>query len=189
MASINTIIPRVIFLDVDGVLNDLSTGFFERGERIDEGYLRNLAKLVAETGYELVLSSSWRFYYKWYHDTGVVAPVFYAHEVKEAHDLIEGMKSLGLTLSGITDDLNIGDHTRRPEEIYKFIQDYKVQRYLILDDEVDDYSKHPEMLHHFLKTITDTVEIIHDTPFHKRGLTDEMLEKALDIVRMNENGE
>ena len=55
---------KIIFLDVDGVLN--SQDLLERcGEDklvpIDEENIRCLKEIVDETGAEIVLSSSWRF--------------------------------------------------------------------------------------------------------------------------------
>lgn len=54
---------KVIFLDVDGVLN--SQDLFERcGEElvpIDEENIRYLKEIVDATGAQIVLSSSWRY--------------------------------------------------------------------------------------------------------------------------------
>lgn len=53
----------ILFLDIDGVLNSKHTR-----ETTSEGWvfvsdylLRNLAKVIDETGFQVVLSSSWRF--------------------------------------------------------------------------------------------------------------------------------
>ncbi|MCQ2492252.1 MAG: HAD domain-containing protein [Lachnospiraceae bacterium] len=54
---------KVIFLDVDGVLNSMAyyqnvTDVFE--EAIDPDKVKNLARIVEETGANIVLTSSWR---------------------------------------------------------------------------------------------------------------------------------
>ena len=46
---------KVIFLDIDGVLNQDNGG-----AKIEEQFVRRLAHIVEETGAEIVLSSSWR---------------------------------------------------------------------------------------------------------------------------------
>lgn len=46
---------KVIFLDIDGVLNQDNCG-----AKIEEQFVRRLAHIVEETGAEIVLSSSWR---------------------------------------------------------------------------------------------------------------------------------
>ena len=53
---------KVIFLDVDGVLN--SQQLFEKSEdaqliSVDEENIKNLKKIVDATGAKIVLSSSW----------------------------------------------------------------------------------------------------------------------------------
>lgn len=56
---------RILFLDLDGVLN---TCWWDRKEHVDKyGYafdpnaVANLAKIIDETGAEIVISSSWKF--------------------------------------------------------------------------------------------------------------------------------
>lgn len=51
---------KVIFLDIDGVLNDEGERLSD-GEIISEEYVRNLNKIVCKTGAEIVLTSSWRY--------------------------------------------------------------------------------------------------------------------------------
>lgn len=51
---------KVIFLDIDGVLNDDGERR-ENGEIICEEYVRNLKEIVQNTNAEIILSSSWRY--------------------------------------------------------------------------------------------------------------------------------
>lgn len=46
---------KVIFFDIDGVLNQDNGG-----PKIEECFVKRLAHIVEETGAEIVLSSSWR---------------------------------------------------------------------------------------------------------------------------------
>ena len=48
-------IRKVIFLDIDGVLNQDNGG-----PKIEECFVKRLAHIVEETGAEIDLSSSWR---------------------------------------------------------------------------------------------------------------------------------
>jgi hypothetical protein len=51
---------KVIFLDVDGVLNNHVLVYHYGSDYIDEGLVELLGTVVKSTGAELVLSSSWR---------------------------------------------------------------------------------------------------------------------------------
>lgn len=51
---------KLVFLDVDGVLNDLTV--LSTREELGDDHLINLKALVAATGCELVLSSTWRIF-------------------------------------------------------------------------------------------------------------------------------
>lgn len=51
---------KVVFLDVDGVLNNFGLISRYGFEYIDEGCVAFLAQIVKSTGAEIVLSSSWR---------------------------------------------------------------------------------------------------------------------------------
>jgi len=51
---------KVIFLDIDGVLNNFSLIQANGFDYIDQGMVSTLGLIVAETGAEIVLSSTWR---------------------------------------------------------------------------------------------------------------------------------
>lgn len=52
---------KVIFLDIDGVLNVIPQGFDKYGALFHQHFIDNLARLVKETGAKIVISSSWRY--------------------------------------------------------------------------------------------------------------------------------
>jgi hypothetical protein len=54
---------KIIFLDVDGVLNDLHV--LSTREELGKDHLLNLKMLVAATKCDIVLSSSWRISNEW----------------------------------------------------------------------------------------------------------------------------
>jgi hypothetical protein len=103
---------RVIFVDVDGVLN--SNG--ERGHRagthgLDIACVERLKALAHRTDAQLVLSSSWRH-----------------HEDAKAQ-----LKAVGLTFIGETPRFK---YAERPEEIDAWLRLHpKVTQYVIIDDD------------------------------------------------------
>lgn len=145
---------KVLFLDIDGVLN--SDHFYvNRPKEIkhlpyplsefDPECVKRLNKILDVTGARLVLSSSWR------HD-GTVYNV--------------------LRRAGITHDIwDITPYEMdkpRGHEIRKFLEEHKeIDSYVILDDIPNML---PEQKSHFVNT----------NPC--RGLTDEDMEKAINIL-------
>ncbi len=51
---------KVIFLDIDGVINVISQGYDEYGSCFHPHLVDNLKKIIDETGAKIVISSSWR---------------------------------------------------------------------------------------------------------------------------------
>lgn len=110
---------KVIFLDVDGVLN--SDEYFDRIEKLNEyGILREIdidklllvKRLVLETDAKIILTSSWR-----YTKNGTL------------------LRAL-LQDYGIDTDLTPQINNNRGEEIRKWLMENKVEDYVIVDDEV-----------------------------------------------------
>ncbi len=150
---------KVIFLDVDGVLNNhLTSGRSPGGYvGVSDGLIRNLKKIVEETGAQLVLSSDWRL-------------------IREDPERGEDYKYLTrkllftghLRLSGHTDDIS---WSKRGKEIRKYLKDHpKIKEYVVLDDNCfGDFGKQ-ELLEHLV--LTDS----------KRGLTDDDVRRAIRIL-------
>ena len=91
---------KVIFLDIDGVLNsnfgnDSPQTEISDGTLIDEEKIKLLASLVKETGSEIILHSGWRFWFD--------------NELKplctQSNKLVELLEKENLYISGITPDL------------------------------------------------------------------------------------
>lgn len=51
---------KIIFLDIDGVLNVISQGHDQYGSLFHEHLVDNLKQIIDETGAKIVVSSSWR---------------------------------------------------------------------------------------------------------------------------------
>jgi hypothetical protein len=52
---------KVIFLDLDGVLNVIPQGYDEFGGIFHSNFVENLRRIINETGAKIVISSTWRF--------------------------------------------------------------------------------------------------------------------------------
>jgi len=116
---------KVIFLDIDGVLNKQSDYevYTTSDFRLNLKLLENLLQVVEETGAKLVLSSTWRL-------------------------LRDGPKFLnerGLDFIGSTDNLG----KCRGDEIHRWLDSHTVDRYVIVDDSSDMLN---DQLENFVQT-------------------------------------
>lgn len=108
---------KVIFLDVDGVLNNFNLLSRYGFNYIDGGYVSLLAQIVRATGARIVLSSSWRL-------------------KDEDRSIVESALRLnGLEIDDQTPDLR---GRSRMEEISLWLKDHPdVVKFVILDDDED----------------------------------------------------
>lgn len=156
---------KVIFLDVDGVLNSEVSREQERNNfdnwmehEVSEMHVNNLKKIVDATGAQIVLSSSWRFDHP--KATGrdfIVDPLMKVLDRK--------LKAVGLDIIDVTPDLR---GKIRGAEIQDWLDRHsEVERFVILDDDVD---MNDEQKPFFVNTT------------FKNGLTDELANKAIEIL-------
>ena len=158
---------KIVFLDIDGVLNnetcdyvDLAVGRFGRKqEYIDFDCIARLNKITDETGAVIVVSSTWRF--------GL-----------SVDELITLFHALGITgkVIGKTDQKE-NNYTFRGNEIFKWINDnisatghkyrWEFTDYVIIDDDSD------MLLWQFNNFVHTDGRI---------GLTDVDAEKAISIL-------
>lgn len=150
---------KVIFCDVDGVLNNTRTSARSPGGYVgvSEELIRNLKKIVDATGARIVLSSDWRLVRK--------DPI----RGKDYRYLVRKLLFAGhLKISGHTDDIS---WSRRGREIRKYLDDHpEVTGFVVLDDiPFTDFGKY-NLLEHFVNTDND------------EGLTQKDVEKAILIL-------
>lgn len=108
---------KVIFLDVDGVLNNFSLISRYGFDYIDESHVILLAQVVKSTGAEIVLSSSWR------------------HQEKDLSLVKDALKRANLEIKGCTPWLN---GRARIYEIKQWLAEHpEVTKFAILDDDED----------------------------------------------------
>jgi hypothetical protein len=117
---------KVIFLDIDGVLNCATTRERFRGAvGIDGQLLHRFKMILNQTAAEVVLSSTWRLF----------------------PDMRDELRLLGVKIKDITPDNKGG---LRGDEIAKWLWDHpEVSTYAILDDDSDMLA---EQLPNFFKT-------------------------------------
>lgn len=125
---------KILFLDVDGVLNSLTSG---GRYALKRPCLKRLENIVKETGCEIVLSSTWR---------------------KDQYALKRLKRVLayrGLEISSITPDFADVNHLVRGDEILEWmvlnltIDEWRSVKYAIVDDDSDMLER---QLPHFFQT-------------------------------------
>lgn len=158
---------KVIFLDVDGVLNSNDRDEVFHGMiGIEDEKVSRLAKIVTETGAEIVLSSSWRIDWE---------------RVESKQDLplmgeylVEKLAKYHLQILNKTDSI---DMSQRGVEIKTWLQNAEtdgvnIESFCIIDDEMFDYVEE-DLTDHLVKTS------FYDPP---GGLQDTHVEKAISIL-------
>ena len=144
---------KVIFLDIDGVLNtkwwytqmDRNTPKDKYGYAFDPRSVANLKKILDETGAEIVISSSWKSF-----------------GISELEDMWQDRglpgKLIGITPNSVSDEMLLNadlDHMElfhiRGMEIKEWLDKHgkKVSHYVIIDD-MDNFL--PEQISHFVQT-------------------------------------
>lgn len=150
---------RVIFLDIDGVLNEDTTPSRTRSRVIfiDQEKLMRLKRSVDDTGAKIVLSSIWRY------DRN--DPKYNADFL----ELQEAFQNAGLEFYSYTPVDAIG--IRRGMEIRAWLGTHpEVERFVIMDDECFDFEERG-LLPYLIKT-----------EFGDGGLTDTHMQEAVEML-------
>jgi len=152
---------KIIFLDIDGVLNCKETpnprGF---PYIVDTGLLAHLQELLSRTGAKVVLSSTWRT-----DPVGILAAKHY-----------------GIPFIDLCPDM---PHASRCEEMLAWLSAHQdVTRYVVIDDESDCLDDLP-LFQPSNKTGL-TMEIVEGAERYLKGETDETIRQPA-IVRLGQN--
>jgi hypothetical protein len=152
---------KVIFLDIDGVLNSVETSeVFQGFVGIDDKLVSKLRKIVRATGAKIVLSSSWK--YDW-------EPREKHLQNKYGDYLDEKLKKHSLKA---IDKTREADSDKRGEGIIEWVGTHEVDSFIILDDEWYDF-KELGLQSRVIKT-----EFYDENG----GLTDDHVELAIELL-------
>ena len=153
---------KIIFLDIDGVLNcECSRSRCVGYRGIDDKKVETLAKIVKVTGAEIVLISTWKD--DW-HKTDKV------HQGILANYLDKKMKKQGLVVFDKTRDCIDERYLSRGEGILDYLTSNKVENYVVVDDYQFDYDS-CGLTENYVKTDN-----------YNGGLTEELAKKAIEIL-------
>jgi hypothetical protein len=155
-------VDKVIFLDVDGVLNtDSSRGFYIMNMVPD--MVRNLEVIVRNTGAYLVISSDWRH-------GGIGPDSDFQRHLKFAcikYGNVQMFDYLVDRIHGKTLDLGL-----RQKEIYEYAEYHGIKRFIALDDYEEHFPDKPDWL-----VLTDD----------RDGLTDAIVGRCIDKLGRSGN--
>ncbi len=147
---------KIIFLDIDGVLNVNFPSHDEYGRSFHPHFVENLRYIIKKTQAKIVISSTWRF-------SGLVI-------MKEMWE----KRQLPGEVIDITPHIDI---CKRGEEIEYWLKNNEVDSYVIVDDDNDMLESQQE---NFIKT---SGNISHeDNVNNGMGLTLKCAKKAIEIL-------
>lgn len=157
---------KILFHDIDGVLNCASTPYSPLGVRgIDDNKVAILKEIIDRTGAKILLISSWKE--GWY--ARVDKKPF---QDETANYLDEALARHGLTITGKVKDLDYGGRGQSILEHLSLLRTkgIEIDRFVILDDHQDDYRK-CGLGEHLVKT-----------SFLKGGLTQKKAITAIELL-------
>lgn len=170
-------ISKVIFLDIDGVLNDDDY----TGIKVHEDKVKLLAKLVNETGADIIISSSWRYGIRQY-ILKIASGEEIPHDMEPVRLLASLFEKYNLKISGFTPELPSGPDAR-PMEIRAWLTNQiNIESFVILDD--DDFWTWKWMDRYFVRTATSQPgrNELGRRREEVRGLTEAHIQKAIEIL-------
>lgn len=162
---------KVLFLDVDGVLNEDKYG---SEVYLEEIRVKRLKQIIEATNADIVMSSSWRHYFKLFNESP--EKIGDKTEFKKMQDLKKLLDKYKLTVCDYTKYLETGP-IARPLEIREWILDKaNLKRFVILDD--DDFWRWNWLNDYFVMTKKrdDKGNVV------SRGLEDIHVSRAIEIL-------
>lgn len=155
---------KIIFLDVDGVLNDQNTRYTTDGALgigIDDTKIQYLKNIVDATSAQIVLCSGWKL--RW-------SPNIENQGVS-ARYLTNKLSNYSLTIMDRTYDPDGFSH--RGAGIKNWLADHPtVETWAVLDDEIFPDYEEQGIMPHLVKS-----------SFYDKGLTEELAEQAIKILK------
>lgn len=163
---------KVIFLDIDGVLNVIGQGHDDFGQLFHKHFEDNLRWIIESTEAKIVISSTWRF-----------SGLENMQKMWQQRNLPGEVIDITIDLGMYQDDDDFWRSEPRGKEIEYYINLHpEITNYVILDDDTDML---PNQLGNFVQTSTninhpDCVDIGY-------GLTKICSERAIRILNHENN--
>jgi len=159
---------KVIFLDIDGVLNVIPKDFDKHGGIFHSSFVKNLERIINETDAKIVISSSWRF-------SGLSGMIDMWKDRKLPGEVIDVTPNC-VQLVNET-DFEFYDQVERGHEIQDWLDKHpEIERYVIIDDDNDMLESQQEF---FVRTVNndhpDSIDIGY-------GLTQKCTDKVIQIL-------
>lgn len=173
---------KVIFLDIDGVLNTSETFMKRRIEyektkkwitEIDLHRVARLKYIINMTGAKIVLSSAWRL-------MGEFSDGEYISKSNLLKELLDIFDSFGIKIYDITPYID----SKRGEEIQSWLKNKKVESFVIIDDETTDLMEFCNK--ELIKTSFLKDGVMLENMDDCTGLCKEHVDKAISILNSNE---
>lgn len=158
-------VEKLIFLDIDGVLNSAHDW---PENHLSQSLTDNLKHIVNKTNAKIVLSSSWKNFF-----ADDLAPLN-----KLGNTLIEHFAKNNLMLYAKTPSPNGNYSMERGFEIKTYLQDHPCDNYVIIDDEIFPDFKSTIDMSKFIRTKSGT----RQTKVGDEGLTLDLANKAVSIL-------
>ena len=162
----------IIFLDIDGVLNDASTKETIKGVvGVSDGKLKILKKIVEDNGAEIILTSSWKDDWEYPCNRPSDKHTIYGQYLDDR------FAEFNLAIAGKTED----DWVHRGNGILQWLANYDWEHFVVLDDQIYIDFRKCGIFRHLVQTswktglrekhIRKVAEVLQKEP------TEEMLER------------
>jgi hypothetical protein len=159
---------KIIFLDIDGVLNVIPQGFDDYGAKFHKDFEHNLKWIIEQTEAKIVISSTWR-----------MSGLKVMREMWEKRGLAGEVIDITPTEVDVVErgTCEFYDLVDRGHEIQQWIDDNNVKCYCIIDDDNDML---PSQKNNFVRTANnqshpDCIDIGY-------GLTKQCAERVVEIL-------
>ena len=164
---------KIIFLDIDGVLN-VEEEVFNTGEKIEKEKVKLLKSIVNQTDANIILCSSWKIGYMNYVNAG------FKHMNPDFGLLHDSLADFDLAINGITPISQITGVEAKPLEIREWLRRFhNIYSYVILDDSTTCQWGYLQ------RNVVTTLTYYPDKPItrqYRSGLTEEHVKKAVSVL-------
>ena len=133
---------KIIFLDIDGVLNSQHTDYGGERVRLDSAAIAHLNTVAQQTGARVVLTSDWRRFYGLPRCVELLSAAGLCAEIIDATPNLERRTLLE------EDDFDVTEYFERlrRSEIEAWMAAHDVRRFVVLDDLAVFQREHPNIV-------------------------------------------